>query len=469
MNLRRIWICSLIAICLLTFTAYATDYSDMENWAYWAEDASVDSQVDCFFVAPTVYFAQEEVYNMALDNEAAKGDFLGASNMERGIYDQDCTMYAPYYSQVALEVYSMDDEMEAAYLDMAYADVREAFLYYMTYENQGRPVVLAGFSQGADMCIRLVKEFFQEDVYGNQLVACYAIGWGITQEEVDAYPHIQMAQSAQDTGVIVTFNTEAPEIETSLMVPETTLSINPLNWESDSTYAPAELNLGACFIDYTGAVVAEIPALTGAYLDEIRGTLIVDDSITPTEYPPILDIFEDGIYHIYDYLFFYRNLQENVGERVEAYLAENTEGLVTRGDVVTALYQMEGAIPVNYLMTFDDAEGSEAIRWAQSAGVVTGYSDLEFAPDQKITREELVTMLHRYAIYKEVDVSVGENTNILSYNDVFDIKDYAISAFQWGCGAGMIDGTADHNLLPQGLVTGGELAAMLAGFTEEDV
>ncbi|MFI3227742.1 MAG: DUF3089 domain-containing protein [Clostridia bacterium] len=302
--------------CNQTTTEIESIYANQENWAYFADSKNEESLADCFFVAPTVYFAQDEVYNMSLDNETVKADFLGASNMERGIYDELCTMYAPYYSQVALEVYEMDDESCAEHLEIAYQDVREAFVYYMENENDGAPIVLAGFSQGADMCIRLLKEFFGEEEYQEKLVACYAIGWGITQEEIDEFPHLNMAQSETDTGVIITFNSEAEGIETSLMVPESTLAINPLNWTTTSEYASAELNLGTCFTDYSGEVTAEIPQLTGAYLDENRGTLILDDTITPADYPPVLDIFEDGIYHLYDYLFFYRNLQNNVETRI---------------------------------------------------------------------------------------------------------------------------------------------------------
>lgn len=294
-------------------------YANDSSWAYWM-DGYGDSDVDCFFIAPTVYSAQDECYLMEMDNEEARANFLGASNMERGLYDQVCTMYAPYYTQVSLEVYEMDQEQQDAYLEQAYQSVREAFLYYMDTANEGRPIVLAGFSQGADMCIRLLKEFFDDETYQDQLVACYAIGWAVTQDEVDAYPHLQMAQGADDTGVIITFNTEAEGIESSLMVPTTTLSINPLNWCTDSTYGDATLNLGACFTDYDGAIVTEIPALTGAYLDPERGTLIVDDTITSEDFPPVLSIFADGIYHLYDYQFFYRNLQQNVALRVDALL-----------------------------------------------------------------------------------------------------------------------------------------------------
>ncbi|MEG2106338.1 MAG: DUF3089 domain-containing protein, partial [Clostridia bacterium] len=119
-----------------------------------------------------------------------------------------------------------------------------------------------------------------------------------------------------DTGVIVSLNTESKEIMTSIIVPENTLAINPLNWKTDSTYAPSALNKGACFTDYDGKITNEIPNFTGAFLDKNRGTLKVDESVTSEKYPPGLDVFEDGVYHLYDYQFFYRNLQENVSKRI---------------------------------------------------------------------------------------------------------------------------------------------------------
>ena len=123
--------------------------------------------------------------------------------------------------------------------------------------------------------------------------------------------------------MIVSFNSEADTITHSLMIPEGTKTnpINPLNWKTDGTAADKSLNKGACFTDYSGNIVEEIPALTGAYIDSTRGALKVTD-VTPADYPAGLDIFEDGVYHLYDYQFFYRNLQENVAVRLNAYLSE---------------------------------------------------------------------------------------------------------------------------------------------------
>lgn len=292
-------------------------YSEVDNWAYLAQGE--DKEADLFILCPTVFSGDNNNHNMSLSDTDSKESFLGALNMEKGIYEDNCRMFAPYYRQAGLDVYEMTAEEREPYLESAYQDVKEAFIYYMENYNDGRPYILAGFSQGADMCIRLVKDLFDEAKYANNNVAVYAIGWGITEEEVQEYPHLKLAQGETDTGVVITFNTEAEDVQSSVIVEDSTLGINPLNWKTDSTYADKSLNLGACFTNYDGEIVKEVENLTGAYLDPERGTLKVTD-INKEEYPASLSIFPEGVYHIYDYQFFYRNLQKNVGDRLNAFL-----------------------------------------------------------------------------------------------------------------------------------------------------
>ena len=298
-------------------------YADTENWVYLEDDKTASA--DVFFICPTVYSGTDDSFNMDMNDEKVKSDFLGATNMEKGIYDENCRFFAPYYRQAGLNVYEMPEDEREKYLDIAYEDIEDAFLYYIDNYNNGQPIILAGFSQGADMSIRLLKECFADEDINSLLVACYAIGWNITDEEINEYPHLKFAAGEDDTGVIISFNSEAEEVTDSIMIPEGmhTLAINPLNWKTDSTTASKEENMGACFTDYDGNIVSEIPNLTGAYIDPVRGALKVTD-VKPEEYPPVLSIFESGIYHIYDYQFFYRNLQENVGVRLESYLKDNT-------------------------------------------------------------------------------------------------------------------------------------------------
>ncbi len=294
----------------------SVDYSDISNWAYW--NAGEDKTADLFFVCPTVDMGKGGNLVADIANEKYRSSFVGATNMELGIYNGSLNVFAPYYRQATFPVYNLPEEEREVYLDIAYEDVKNAFLVYADTIRPSIPLVLAGFSQGADLVIRLMKDLFDEPEYQRRLVAAYAIGWKLTEDEVKEYPHLMPAQGETDTGVIVTFNSEAPEVTSSLMVGENekTCAINPLNWKTTSELADKSLNMGACFTDYSGNVKEEISEFTGAYLDEQRGTLKVTD-VDREEYSS--SMFDEGVYHLYDYQFFYRNLEENVAARLKAY------------------------------------------------------------------------------------------------------------------------------------------------------
>ena len=292
------------------------DYSDKDNWAYYA--IGEDKDADLFLICPTVDMNDE--YNMSMDDEKTKESFLGALNMERGIYEDSTRMFAPYYRHAAMKVYSLTPEEREPYLQYAYDDVSAAFEYYLTNENHDRPIVLAGFSQGADMCYRLLEEYFgDEDLY-SRLVAVYAIGWPCTKELTDKYPQIRPAQSADDLGTVISFDCEAPDVDGTFIYPADVkaFTINPLTWNTDPSPADKSLNPGACFTDYSGSITKEIKGLCGCYIDESRGVIKVTD-IDPADFPAHLKLLPEGAYHIYDYQFFYRSLQENVKNRIDIY------------------------------------------------------------------------------------------------------------------------------------------------------
>lgn len=295
-----------------------TDYSDETNWAYYGIGANKDA--DLFLICPTVDMNDE--YNMSLDDDETKENFIGALNMERGIYEDSTRMYAPYYRQAAMKVYGLNAGEWEPYMKLAYSDVSAAFSYYLEHENQGRPIILAGFSQGADMCYRLLEEYFgDEDLY-DHLIAVYAIGWPCTVEMTEKCPQIKPAESADDFGVVISFDCEAPEVAETFINPAgiKSYTINPLNWRTDGFIADRSENLGACFTQYSGEIQSEQAELCGCYIDEARGVVKVTD-IVAADYPPIVPGLPEGAYHIYDYQFFYRNLQQNVAERIESYMA----------------------------------------------------------------------------------------------------------------------------------------------------
>ena len=302
----------------------APDYSQEENWAYYSVGA--DKDADLFLICTTVDVNDE--FNMSLNDEETKESFVGALNMERGIYEESTRMYAPYYRQAAMKVYALEEAEREPYLSLAYEDVSAAFAWYLENENQGRPIILAGFSQGADMCYRLLEEYFGDEALQEQLVAVYAIGWPCTEEMTQAYPQIRPAAAADDVGVVVSFDCEAPELEETFINPagQRAYTINPLNWKTDGTPADRTENLGACFTRYSGEIKREEAQLCGCYLNGTRGVVKVTD-LDPADYPPVVPGLPEGAYHIYDYQFFYRNLQENVRARVEAFYAREQASL----------------------------------------------------------------------------------------------------------------------------------------------
>ena len=295
-------------------------YADAENWAYFA--LGEDRDADLFLICPTVDMNDE--FNMSMDDEDTKANFFGALNMERGIYEDSARMYAPYYRQAAMKVYSLDRAGWEPYMELAYSDVSAAFAYYLEHENQGRPIILAGFSQGADMCYRLLAEYFGDEELYNQLVAVYAIGWPCTEELVNRYPQIKPATSAGDIGVVISFDCEAPDVTESFINPagQKACAINPLNWRTDETPADKSENLGACFTNYNGEIRSEQEALCGCYLDVERGVVKVTD-VSTSDYAPIVPGLPEGAYHVYDYQFFFRNLQQNVAERLASFVEAN--------------------------------------------------------------------------------------------------------------------------------------------------
>ena len=142
-----------------------------------------------------------------------------------------------------------------------------------------------------------------------------------------------------------------------------------------------------------------------------------------------------------------------------------------RAMIVTMLWRMEGEPVSNYAMSFADVPAdvwyTESVRWAAATELVKGYSDTAFGPMDNVTREQLAAILYRYAQLKGADVSVGEDTNILSFDDVSALSQWAYPAMQWAVGAQLIQGKGNESTLaPKANATRAEVATMLMRFAE---
>ena len=147
------------------------------------------------------------------------------------------------------------------------------------------------------------------------------------------------------------------------------------------------------------------------------------------------------------------------------------DGSATRAQLVTVLWRLEGSPETTGAVRFNDVAGgawyTEAVRWAAGCGVVKGYDNGCFGPNDAVTREQMAAILYRYAQHKGYDVSAGEDTNILSFDDAFAVSEYAIPAMQWACGSGMVRGIAQKGgmlLAPRDTTTRAQTATLLMRF-----
>ena len=143
----------------------------------------------------------------------------------------------------------------------------------------------------------------------------------------------------------------------------------------------------------------------------------------------------------------------------------------SRAMIVTILWRLEGSPVVNYAMSFDDVAPdqwyTEAIRWAQANGIVNGYSAEKFGMNDPITREQMATILYRYAGFKGYDVSA--KADLAKFADSDKVGSWAVDAIAWANAEGLVNGTSATTLSPKGSATREQVAAILHRFCENIV
>jgi hypothetical protein len=289
----------------------APDYSLSSSWAVLPEKVR-PHPVDVFFIHPTTYDGDEN-WNQSLEGEAADPKVRAVMTSQAGVFSSSACLCAPYYRQANLAVlHTGEDSPERQSLDVAYSDVESAFDAYMARWNQGRPFILAGHSQGSELLLWLMERRFADPALRGKLVAAYLVGWSVTKDDLAKYPHLKVAETPDQTGAIVTYNTQGPNPGYSI-VREGAVAVNPLTMTITGETVPAERNLGAVFFTENG--VLDIPHYTGG--QTVNGGFVIP---TPSNIDELDAMKIPRFYHPYDYTFFYRNLKENVKVRIRAYL-----------------------------------------------------------------------------------------------------------------------------------------------------
>ncbi|MBI3510703.1 MAG: DUF3089 domain-containing protein [Bacteroidetes bacterium] len=276
------------------------------------KEDEANANADVFYIHPTVYLAGGP-WNGDLDDKSLNRKCDACVLFQATPFNACCKVYAPRYRQAILRAFTDSCAAGDAALDTAYSDVKKAFEYYLANYNHGRPIIVAGHSQGSYHAKRLLKEFFEGKPLLKQLVAAYAIGCPIP---VNYFSDIPVGDSAAQTGCFITWNTVAYGTQMTGALARYTgdACVNPLTWRTDTTTAKKELHDGAVPFDFKSIDRHLVQAC-------IRGNLLW---ITSSDKKHFRKYYHLGkIYHVSDVNFFYMDIRANAIVRVNAYRKKN--------------------------------------------------------------------------------------------------------------------------------------------------
>ena len=260
-------------------------------------------------------------------------------------------------------------------------------------------------------------------------------------------------------------------VTTPATFPHGKLTISPVRAERNATVtitvAPEDgYRLGVLNVTSGGKSIPLTEKGGGKYAFTMpEGTVKVEATFVPAETPgtpwinPFADVPEGAWY--YDAVRF---VSENglMGGYGNGQFGVNDN--LSRAQLAQILFNKEGRPIVNYLLQYGDVSTgtwyTEAVRWATSQGIVGGYGNGNFGPNDPITREQLAVMLWRYS------GSPAATNKELHFNDTDEISDFALEALRWAVENGIINGYGDGRLGPQGQATRAQVAQMLMNFLE---
>lgn len=279
-------------------------------------DLQNDALVDVFFIHPTSYLKttsistgwNANISDSAINLETDKGAVLNQAS----IFNGAGKIYAPRYLQAFIYSYYTPekDKSEAAF-ELAYKDVRNAFIYYLEHYNQGRPFIIASHSQGTTHAIRILKEFIDGKELSQKMVAAYLVGMDVYDT---LYTDLKQCENSDETGCYVTWRTYARGYYPPGYVKpfRETVCTNPLTWETNHNYASRELNKGGVLRHFDKVIYK----LSDAQVED--GVLRIN---RPHFRGRIFFYFKN--YHIVDYNLFYFNIRENAINRVQQYFKKS--------------------------------------------------------------------------------------------------------------------------------------------------
>lgn len=302
-----------------------TDYSKPGNWL--SADMSGSLPVDIFYLYPTAWQKGPNDSNYcSVDNVSMIKGANGAFNRQATAFLPVGNIYAPYYRQAdavyTLTLPTIAQQDEAVRIIPA-ADGVAAFNYYLDHYNKGRPFILAGHSQGSNVLLYILAQIKDQPEVLGRMVAAYVIGFSVTKDYLAQNTPLKFAAGPDDTGVIISYNTEAEGVTSSPVVRPGALAINPISWTLTDLEAPKEDNAGSIRpVTMALSDLTPVKDLASAQVNTLRG-VVVCKSVDVNRYS-IQGM--PGVYHSYDYPFYFYNIRANAQNRVKKYLAAHPSG-----------------------------------------------------------------------------------------------------------------------------------------------
>ncbi|MHB8770986.1 MAG: DUF3089 domain-containing protein [Syntrophales bacterium] len=305
----------------------ATDYSQARHWL--SIPVAVKS-VDVFYLYPTAWHkVHDSDPNICdIDNPSMLAGSASAFGRSATAFETIANIYAPYYRQ-ADAAYALTlplPQHDALIAGIPTMDAVAAFDYYIKNFNNGRPFILAGHSQGSNVLINLLTGYLKDHPDVNRrMIAAYVIGYPVTAKVIADNPHLKFAEGPDDTGVIISYNTQAPDVVPGVnpvLSGLIGLVINPVTWTRAETTATTAEGLGSIMPDPVTFIFSPVPQYADARVDIANGVLICTTADEDGLYALTRQGFPRGVYHSFDYPFYYFNIRANAQNRVNKYIGK---------------------------------------------------------------------------------------------------------------------------------------------------
>jgi len=301
------------------------DYSNLINWAAspfkkdnsdsipeFLNDEVRNQSADVFFIHPTSYFSEDEDASLNADLNDTETNLetdYRSILFQATVFNGSCRIFAPRYRQANMKAfYVFETPIARKAFDLAYSDVKKAFVYFLENYSENRPIIIASHSQGSLHAIRLLQEFFDGKPLQKRLVCAYVLGYHIAN---NAFKEIPVGESAGQTGCYVGWRSYVKgEIPKGIEKENgNSVCVNPLTWTISDKWAPPDLHLGIM-----NGFDTIVPHTTGAGIEPVTKILWIDTQVTIEE-----DAEKVRNLHIYDYNLFWMNIRQNVKLRIISY------------------------------------------------------------------------------------------------------------------------------------------------------